>query len=85
MRTNLNMYVNFFRDPIASSYDDRGDRGNDRDNCELSDRDSRDLDMNNPSYFDNTGNFDFYERSPGRQGFDGDCLDGKILFIRLYH
>ncbi|KAJ8980671.1 hypothetical protein NQ317_013283 [Molorchus minor] len=45
-----------------------------RENCELSDRDSRDLEMNNPQYFDNNGNYDFYERALGRLG-DGDCLD----------
>ncbi|XP_018563017.1 uncharacterized protein LOC108904824 isoform X3 [Anoplophora glabripennis] len=47
----------------------------DRENCELSDRDSRDMEINNPQYFDNAGNYDFYERSLGRQGIDGDCLD----------
>ena len=47
-----------------------------RDNCELSDRDSRDLDMANANYFDNAGDYDFYERSAfGRHG--QDCLDGK--------
>lgn len=34
--------------------------------------------MNNPAYFDSTGNFDFYERSISRNG--DDCLDGKYLF-----
>ncbi|XP_065169086.1 uncharacterized protein nompA isoform X3 [Atheta coriaria] len=46
-----------------------------RENCELSDRDSRDIDINNPQYFENTGNFDYYERSNSRQGSDPDCLD----------
>ena len=49
--------------------------GPERENCELSDRDSRDLDINNPSYFETTGDYDFYERFGGRAG--GDCLDGK--------
>ncbi|XP_022904639.2 uncharacterized protein [Onthophagus taurus] len=44
-------------------------------NCELSDRDSRDLDINNPQYFEPINNFNYYERSLGRQGVDGDCLD----------
>lgn len=57
--------------------DPYGDSDSERENCELSDRDSRDLDITNPEYFENTGNFDFYERSLGRQGVDGDCLDGK--------
>lgn len=49
--------------------------GSERENCELSDRDSRDLDINNPSYFETTGDYDFYERFGGRSG--GDCLDGE--------
>lgn len=54
-----------------------GDSESERENCELSDRDSRDLELTNPEYFENTGNFDFYERSLSRQGVDGDCLDGN--------
>ena len=49
--------------------------GQERENCELSDRDSRELDINNPSYFETTGDYDFYERFGGRSA--GDCLDGK--------
>jgi hypothetical protein len=33
------------------------------------------LDINNPSYFETTGDYDFYERFGGRSG--GDCLDGE--------
>ncbi|XP_017767802.1 PREDICTED: uncharacterized protein LOC108556286 isoform X2 [Nicrophorus vespilloides] len=47
-----------------------------RENCELSDRDSRDFEGANPQFFDTTtGNFDYYERSNSRQGGDADCLD----------
>lgn len=45
-------------------------------NCELSDRDTRDLDLQNPTMFD-TSSFDYYERSNGRSGSDTECLDGK--------
>ncbi|XP_059489050.1 uncharacterized protein LOC132204524 isoform X3 [Neocloeon triangulifer] len=45
----------------------------DRDNCELSDRDSRELDHNNPIFFEQTGDSDFYERFGGRA--NSDCLD----------
>ncbi|BES89924.1 PAN_AP [Nesidiocoris tenuis] len=45
-----------------------------KENCELSDHDSRDLNLNNPSFFETNGDYDFYERSPGR-GLGGDCLD----------
>ncbi|XP_014260644.1 uncharacterized protein LOC106673149 isoform X2 [Cimex lectularius] len=45
-----------------------------KENCELSDHDSRDLNLNNPSFFETTGDYDFYERSAGRSG-NGDCLD----------
>lgn len=56
--------------------------GAERENCELSDRDTRDLDVNNPSYFETTGDYDFYERFGGRSG--GDCLDGMEEFsVRL--
>lgn len=65
------------RDPGPSGATPYDGAGADRDNCELSDRDSRDLDMNNPTFFDTTGNFDFYERSAGRDGGDGECLDGN--------
>jgi PAN domain len=59
----------------ASNYE-----SNDRDreasgsNCELSDRDSREMDIQSPVMFD-VANYDFYEKSPGRAGYDGDCLD----------
>ena len=55
---------------MASNYDDR-----DVPNCELSDRDSRELDVHDPNLFD-AANYDFYERSMGRS--DGECMDGKI-------
>lgn len=49
-----------------------------RENCELSDRDSRDMEINNPQYFETGGTFEYYERSLSRHGVDGDCLDGKL-------
>ncbi|XP_044584045.1 uncharacterized protein LOC123264688 isoform X1 [Cotesia glomerata] len=49
--------------------------GAERDNCELSDRDSRDMAMNNPIYYDTSSDYDFYERNSARQGADGECLD----------
>lgn len=53
-----------------------GYAGEPRDNCELSDRDTRELDAANPAHFDNTANdYDFYERALGRMA--EDCLDGK--------
>lgn len=52
--------------------------GAERDNCELSDRDSRDMDMGNPIYYDTGSDYDFYERNSGRQGVD-ECLDGKYF------
>lgn len=48
----------------------------DRENCELSDRDSRDMEIGNSIYYDTGSDYDFYERNNGRQGFD-ECLDGK--------
>lgn len=49
-------------------------------NCELSDRDTRELDLQNPQMFD-AGSFDYYERSNSRNSADGDCLDGLFLFF----
>ncbi|XP_046683736.1 uncharacterized protein LOC124369721 isoform X2 [Homalodisca vitripennis] len=46
-----------------------------RDNCELSDHDSRDLNPSNPAFFETNGEFDFYERSSARSGPGGECLD----------
>lgn len=53
-------------------------------NCELSDRDTRELDLQNPTMFD-TGSFDYYERSNARSGSDSDCLDGAYAMARLQY
>lgn len=45
-------------------------------NCELSDRDTRELDLQNPTMFDSSS-FDYYERSNARSGSDSECLDGE--------
>lgn len=70
------------RDFICRSFnfkDDGGDRANTQAsgesfNCELSDRDTRELDVNNPQMFE-SGNSDFYERSIGGRSNDAECLD----------
>lgn len=41
-------------------------------NCEMSDKDSREMDLQDPMLFD-VANYDFYERSFGRNG--EECLD----------
>ncbi|XP_050674379.1 uncharacterized protein LOC126971921 isoform X2 [Leptidea sinapis] len=64
------------RDFICRSfnYRDVGYGVEPRDNCELSDRDTRELDAANPAHFDNTAKeYDFYERALGR--IADDCLD----------
>lgn len=59
-----------------------GYAGEPRDNCELSDRDTRELDAANPAHFDNTANeYDFYERALGR--IADDCLDGMANFQNI--
>ena len=50
--------------------------GGERENCELSDRSTRELDTSNPSFFETNGDYDFYERS-----LVSDCLDGTIQQI----
>lgn len=46
------------------------------DNCELSDKDSRDLEISSPAYFETSGEYDYFERTPGRLR-QGDCLEGN--------
>lgn len=46
-------------------------------NCELSDRDSRDLDIPSSQMFEQD-NSDYYERSSGRAGGHDECLDGNL-------
>lgn len=54
-------------------------------NCELSDRDTRELDLQNPTMFD-TGSFDYYERSNARSSADAtDCLDGSYMATAPSH
>jgi PAN domain len=66
-----------YRD-AASNYDNNeregGGGGGGGSNCELSDRDSREMDIQSPLMFD-VANYDFYEKSSGRAGSDADCLD----------
>lgn len=66
----LSQLFSTYRDTAVSSLSER-----DVPNCELSDRDSRELDVHDPSLFD-TANYDFYERSLN-QG-DGECMDGML-------
>ena len=45
-------------------------------NCELSDKNSHDLDIDNPSFYDNSERYDFYQREAS--GVEGaPCLDGE--------
>lgn len=66
----------------ALSYDSDGgstaSRERETANCELSDRDTRELDIQNPQMFD-ASTYDYYERSNSRSGVDGECLDGKLI------
>lgn len=43
------------------------------------------MEVDNPAYFENTGGYDFYERSMGRQSVDDDCLDGNCKIICRYY
>lgn len=54
-----------------------------KENCELSDRDTRDFDLENPQYFE-TGIFDYYERTLSRQNGDADCLDGNFFCNKMF-
>ena len=54
-------------------------------NCELSDKNSHDLDIDNPSYYDNSERHDFYQRESRDLDYldsgagAGPCLDGESL------
>lgn len=50
-------------------------------NCELSDRDTRELDVHSTQMFD-TGNYDFYERHMSGRNND-DCLDVSQVVLYL--
>ena len=43
-------------------------------NCELSDKNTDDKDIQNPSFYDNSERYDFYERE---MRTDNECLDGE--------
>lgn len=70
------LYESGASDPAASSGNAGREREREVTNCELSDRDTRELDIHNPTMFD-TSSFDFYERSNSRSGSDAECLDGE--------
>lgn len=74
-RYSLDIVVNCYLFNNKIFFRDVGFGVEPRDNCELSDRDTRELDAANPAHFDNTANeYDFYERSLGRM--NEECLDG---------
>lgn len=52
-------------------------------NCELSDRDTRDLNMPNVKMFDDDS-YDYYERNIARHSLNEACLDGeKNIILRV--
>lgn len=65
-------------DPATAVSNSNSGREREREvtNCELSDRDTRELDLQNPTMFDSSS-FDYYERSNARSGSDSECLDGE--------
>ena len=56
--------------------------GAERENCELSDRSTRELDTSNPSFFETNGDYDFYERSMAADCLDGINSEANYYFIR---
>lgn len=65
---------------IDDDYLQRPNRYPDYKNCELSDRDTRELDVQNNNLFE-YGNHNFYERNHFRTMADSeaDCLDGELF------
>ena len=46
-------------------------------NCELSDQNSHDLDIENPSYYDQSERHDYYQREASLGRAAAGCLDGE--------
>ncbi|CAO1318099.1 unnamed protein product [Diamesa hyperborea] len=67
---------NYKDSPTSFDGDRTASNGVESYNCELSDRDTRELDVHNPMMFD-PANYDFYERSMGARSNsnNGECLD----------
>lgn len=56
-----------------------------RENCELSDQETRFVDMSNPAFFENAPEYDFYEKTTIGSRSSQECLDGAyIVFILTY-
>lgn len=70
--------VVYENDPAATNNNAGREREREVTNCELSDRDTRELDLQNPTMFD-TSSFDYYERSNARSSSDTECLDGENI------
>ncbi|XP_050440401.1 uncharacterized protein LOC126845652 isoform X2 [Adelges cooleyi] len=49
--------------------------GAQRENCELSDQESRLVDMGNPAFFENAPDYDFYEKAAMGSRISQECLD----------
>ncbi|XP_022174550.1 uncharacterized protein LOC111036724 isoform X1 [Myzus persicae] len=49
--------------------------GTQRENCELSDQETRFVDMGNPAFFENAPEYDFYEKSAMGSRSSQECLD----------
>ena len=47
-------------------------------NCELSDQNSQDLDIENPSFYDNSERYDYYQREADLGRAAAGCLDGEF-------
>lgn len=67
---------------IDNEFLQRGNEYREVNNCELSERDTRDFDVQNNNLFDYS-NFNFYERHNSRSISDNeaDCLDGIFFYV----
>lgn len=55
-----------------------------RENCELSDQETRFVDMGNPAFFENAPEYDFYEKSAIASRNSQECLDGSYIALFLF-
>ena len=50
-------------------------------NCELSDKNTYDLDIDNPAHYEQSERFDHYQREARAAAATDNCIDGNFIFI----
>ena len=53
-------------------------------NCELSDKNTYDLDIDNPAHYEQSERFDHYQREARAAAATDNCIDGNFIIIFIY-